>query len=422
MTQEKPKEGKGMGWFKTIVGALTGLISGAVMMYVSPLVDSVVKPAKPLANFAVETDGLTATFHNRYAGEGWWDFGDGSPLEPATPDQASISHTYQKPGTYPTRLIVRNFVGDEHERSVSVNVTVSSNVAATPSITQFEAIPVSADRSAPASFRIVAQCKDAERLLWDLGGDRPLEVAADSLTRQERLVTFATAGQHVVQLTALSGNQAVKRHVVIEVAPPRQDTLIARLRVTDRGQKVERWQGTEMVPIAMKRQSGAQKVERRIAARTGSVITKAELGNVDPAFKNLKVQITPDRRFAIVSGDVAMSSEMMKSPNPPTVPVALVQERQTTLNAPPAEMTAAVSPGSLAILPMPASADNGAVQRQMILEIRDGSRALWQETLPSKNNSLYWRNQRWLVQVSAHGNDLRLQLVPAGTAVSTPGN
>src|SRR5439155_18897180 len=101
-----------------LVGTIAGMCSGAALMYLSPLVDRVVKPGKPLANFAVETEGLSATFHNRYAGEGWWDFGDGSPLEPATPDQSSITHTFPHPGTYTTKLLVRNFVGDEHERSV----------------------------------------------------------------------------------------------------------------------------------------------------------------------------------------------------------------------------------------------------------------------------------------------------------------
>lgn len=422
MSQEKPKESKALGWFKTIIGTVAGLISGGAVMYLSPLVDRVVKPPKPLANFAVETDGLTATFHNRYAGEGWWDFGDGSPLEPAVPQQASISHTYNKPGAYPTRLIVRNFIGDEHERLVSVEVTVSANASVTPVITHFEAIPVSADRSAPASFRLVAKAKDAERTLWDLGGDRPLEVATESLANQERFITFAAAGQHVVQLTALSGNQAVKRQLVIDVAPPRADTLIARLRVTDRGHKMERMQTTEMVPIAMNRQSGTQKIERRVAVRTGCKITKAELGQVDPAFKNLKLQITPDKRFATLTGEVAMSSEMMKSPNPPTVPIVLAQERQVTMNAPPAEVTTALTPGQIAVLPMPSMpADTTNMKRQIALEIRDGAKALWQDVLPSKSNGLYWRGQRWLVQVSAQGNELRLQLMPAGAPVSSIG-
>jgi hypothetical protein len=423
MAQDASKPSKGIGWFKAIFGAVAGLVSGAVMMYISPLVDSVVKPPKPLANFAVETDGLTATFHNRYAGEGWWDFGDGSPLEPASLDQASISHTYSKPGTYSSRLIVRNFIGDEHERTVSVEVTVTNTNAATPALTQFEAIPVSADRSAPASFKLVAQSKDAERLLWDLGAERPLEVATENLAKQERTITFATPGQHVVQLTALGGNQAVKRQLIIDVAPPRQDTLIARLRVSDRGNKMEQWQSTEMVPLAMQRKSGGQKIERRVAARTGAVINKAELGQVDPAFKNLKIQISADRRFATISGEAAMTQDMMKSPNHPTIAVLVTQERQMKMSAPPAEVTTALTPGSVAVLPMPtAVGEQAGVQRQMSLEIRDGGKVLWQDSLPAKSNGLYWRNQRWVVQAAAHGNDLRLQLVPSGSPVSSPNN
>src|SRR6266849_5833345 len=100
------------GWLKTLFGTMLGLASGAAAMYISPLVNGVIKPGRPLANFAVETDGLTATFHNRYTGEGWWDFGDGSPLEPAMHDQASLSHTYPRPGTYTAKLTVRNFIGE----------------------------------------------------------------------------------------------------------------------------------------------------------------------------------------------------------------------------------------------------------------------------------------------------------------------
>src|SRR6516165_5543302 len=154
--ESKKEESKKTGWLKGAFGAIAGLASGAAMMYVSPLVDRVVKPPKPLANFAVETDGLTATFHNRFAGEGWWDFGDGSPLEPAEPQQASISHSYPKPGTYSVKLIVRNFIGDEHERTVPLQVTVDNSNAAMPKITSLQAV-AAGPRSAPATFHLVAE-------------------------------------------------------------------------------------------------------------------------------------------------------------------------------------------------------------------------------------------------------------------------
>src|SRR5262245_35844903 len=97
---------KKAGRVKTILGTTAGLLSGAFMMYLSPLLDKVVKPAKPVANFAVEHEGLTVTFHNRSAGngDGWWDFGDGSPLEPVSSKQDVITHTYRAPGAYTAKL------------------------------------------------------------------------------------------------------------------------------------------------------------------------------------------------------------------------------------------------------------------------------------------------------------------------------
>src|SRR5260221_12444976 len=128
------EESKKKGWLKGMLGAGMGLASGAAMMYLSPLVDRVIKPPKPLANFAVETEGLTATFHNRFAGEGWFDYGAGSPLEPALPAEPTVEHTYPKAGTYTAKLLVRNYLGDEHERSVGLNVTVGSANSALPTI------------------------------------------------------------------------------------------------------------------------------------------------------------------------------------------------------------------------------------------------------------------------------------------------
>ena len=111
-------------WVKTVVGTLAGLMSGAAMVYVSPLVDRVVKPTKPLANFAADVSGLTVTFHNRSSGngEGWWDYGDGSPLEPITSTQETVAHTYPGPGSYVVKLTMRNFIGDESDRTINLQL------------------------------------------------------------------------------------------------------------------------------------------------------------------------------------------------------------------------------------------------------------------------------------------------------------
>src|SRR5437899_790411 len=53
------------GWFKAVLGGVAGIMSGAFMMYFSPLLDKVVKPAKPVANFAVDVSGMSVTFYKQ---------------------------------------------------------------------------------------------------------------------------------------------------------------------------------------------------------------------------------------------------------------------------------------------------------------------------------------------------------------------
>src|SRR5207245_1349595 len=95
------------GWLKTFLGTLGGLLSGAIVMYVTPLVDKAVKPAKPVANFKFEVDrqSLQVRFENlSTGGQGWWDFGDGSPLEQVLPDNHLVYHTYAQAGEYTAKM------------------------------------------------------------------------------------------------------------------------------------------------------------------------------------------------------------------------------------------------------------------------------------------------------------------------------
>ena len=79
-SEDKPAEtpkGKIATWLKTLMGAMAGILSGAVMMYLSPLLEKVIKPSKPLANFAFDRSGLSVTFYNHSStsGEGWFEIG-----------------------------------------------------------------------------------------------------------------------------------------------------------------------------------------------------------------------------------------------------------------------------------------------------------------------------------------------------------
>jgi len=384
--ESKKEESKKTGWLKGAFGAIAGLASGAAMMYVSPLVDRVVKPPRPLANFAVETDGLTAIFHNRFAGEGWWDFGDGSPLEPAMTNEPTVSHTYSKAGTYTAKLLVRNYIGDEHERSVGLDVTVASANSNAPSVAAIDAVPLGGDRSAPASFRLLAQTANAECCLLDLGDDRQPEVIVDSMAKLERIISFSTPGDHVVQLTALNGKQALKRTVTVHVDAQRPDVLVAHLHVTDRGIRNEKQVQTESVPVGLTTQSASTlKIDRQIAARNGFTITDAKLGPLDSTYRNVKAEISKGGKIVHVTGELTPTTAMRQSALPVTIPLQVTQERQSKLELRPGElMTTVKLPGS-AVLPLPAMpADCVQPQRSIVLELHDALGRNWIQPLQTE--------------------------------------
>src|SRR4029077_1416863 len=132
-----------------------------------------VKPAKPVANFKVDTQGTTATFHNISTGatEGWWDFGDGSALEPVVAGQESIIHSYSNKGEFTAKLSVRNLLGDQDDRSTTVRLAEKN--AETPTISSLEVVPVSPEGYAPATFKVSPKVKGAQLCMLDCGDERP---------------------------------------------------------------------------------------------------------------------------------------------------------------------------------------------------------------------------------------------------------
>src|SRR2546421_499037 len=136
------RSGKLAGWLKTLAGTVAGLVSGVVMMYVTGFVNNVVKPAKAVPIFSYDHDNLNVTFHNRSIGgtSGYWDFGDGSPLEPISPKQELVTHTYQSPGDYTAKITLRNLIGEESERSLAVHLDNPS--LAPPEIDSLEVVPL----------------------------------------------------------------------------------------------------------------------------------------------------------------------------------------------------------------------------------------------------------------------------------------
>src|SRR5262249_2714291 len=159
-------------------------------------------------------------------------------LEAFASDQHT-THTYAKPGTYTVKLTVRNFLADENERSVPVEVSArgKDTPATAPQVSEFVLQPVSPTAVAPATFRVTARLANGDFGVWDLGDGR-LEVSPGG-ERIDRLVTFEKPGAFVVQLIAHNGKQAVRLAAPARVEAPPEGTLMAVLRVTDAGAKVE---------------------------------------------------------------------------------------------------------------------------------------------------------------------------------------
>jgi len=355
-------------YFKTIAGAMLGLFSGAAAMYATAVFNTVVKPNPPVANFAVSTDGLNATCQNHAVGTGgWWDYGDGSPLEAYDPGKPNVTHTYTKPGSYSIKLIVRNFLMEESERSVPVDLTTPPQTQAPPTVSDFTVEAIGSQSVAPAAFRIRGKAENTERVILDLG-DR-VEVNTDTGTF-ERLVVFEKPGQYPIQLIGHTGKQAVKQSAMVTVTAPKSGTLSVLLKVTDAGARVEKQTFTEIVPITAPTK-GTKTIERVIPARAGFNIVQASIGKVtSSAIQNLKVAVAADKRTAKITGEwTGSGTEAM-------VPVIINGEKTTAIAMAPESLAAAFPPSGLPTikLPLPPQPRNVAgVQRKMSLEFREAS-------------------------------------------------
>jgi PKD domain len=408
------------GWVKTLVGAVAGIFGGAAMMYVSPLVDRIVKPAKPMANFAVEQQGLSVQFHNRSSGgeSGWWDFGDGSPLEPFSSQQTTVIHTYTNPGTYIAKLILRNFLGDEHERSVTLQL--ENPRTEPPSIVGLEAIPVSPGAYAPATFRIVGRTHNTDLCIWDFGDDRPLEISNESLGQQERMVTFNKPGGYLVKMAAVKGKQAVERSEIVYINEPPRGTVTAILHISDQATRVE----TIETPITLAEtfppnsKEAVHRIDRQIPAQQGFTILEARLeGSLEHGARNLRVAANPDGRSARLTGELVREGNSTNA----VIRVTLKQERRTQVSRPVVQMTATMTvPGAALLNLPPLPADWSEPQRLVRLELRDGDRIAWQQAALPRSASVVVQNRPCTLSGVAHGNQVRLDLTEATSTTRGP--
>ena len=439
-TAPAPVKKSGFGIFKAALGGFAGLATGVIGVYATALVDQVAKPGKPIANFAVvRADGLNVNFQNQATGQtGWWDFGDGSPLEPFEPEK-SVAHTYAKPGNYSVKLTVRNFLMEENDRSVPVDLTTPAALATPPTITDFTVEPIGGTATAPATFRLRGEVKNADRVIWDLGGDK-VEVT-DSPGVFEKLFVIEKPGDLTIQMIGLMGKVPVRKSAVVKVSAPLNGALSVLLRVTDTGTQIERREipQTVSLPIPAK---DAKPVERVLSAGPGFTIAEAKLGKVNStALKNLKVEVAADKKSAKLTGDWAITGDAAQKATGGSdvmVPVTLIQEKATP-TTPTTDSLAAVFTGDggfvmqntenaarSASLPIPIQPSGMTnFSRKMQLEIREmvGDRTavigfLEDLKLPLKGTiTSKITGQKYIIDASQQKNgSLRVVLTPVPRA------
>ena len=300
----EPVPAKSRGWMKASVLGVLGLGSGIAATYTTAIVNTVIKPTKPVANFSVAAEGLGVSCQNQASGEsGWWDFGDGTSLVPFAADQ-TVTHTYAKPGNYSVKLTVRNFLGDENERSVPVEVATGSNDLPAPLIAGFAVQSIAPVAYAPATYRVVAEVTHADHCVWDYGDGR-VEVTDGG--KIDRMVTFDKPGNFPLQLVALNGKQAVKQAGAVKIMAAPTGSVTAVLKVIDSGSHLARNTRIESVAIPVPNGQNPQpSFTKALHIRAGSTILEAApVRETVSGVRNLQVAVAADKHSAVVSGEWA---------------------------------------------------------------------------------------------------------------------
>jgi hypothetical protein len=430
---EQPSGGRIAGWIKAACSAVFGLLSGAALMYVSPLVDRVIKPSPPVANFAVELQGAQATFQNRSTGghDGWWDFGDGSPLEPFSPDQQRLPHAYPRPGSYTAKLSLRSLLGDQNERSVPVQI--DGPAAGPAEITAFQVANTRADAFAPATFRVVGKVKNAELCVWSDGPGQPMQVQPKPPDEQERYVTFTRPGSYTLRLAAVQGTQVVERSEVVKVEAPRPGVAMAVLNVTREMARMETTRQHTNIPVEWPANAAgnawAFKVE--VPALDRWQIASATLKDwclKSPAVKDPKVAVSPDRTKLILTGQLLKQGGgiLKRTGNSPTKWVAGVDLAMQRRAAPavqgPESVATLLKLDGPTVLTIPQAQGAQVVRQMLSLDVTDGSRPTPQRLTVPASGTVLLQNQPWQLTATQQGNQVRIDLRALRSGAALSGN
>jgi PKD repeat protein len=373
-------------WLRAGAVGVLGLFGGSATMYATALFNTVVKPGKPVANFGAKVAGLDVTVEPKAIGEsGWWDFGDGSALEPFDPAKASLAHTYAKAGTYTIKLTVRNFLMDENERTVPVELgktAAPSNLP--PSITNLSVVPVGSVAVAPATFKVVGQVQNADKSMISTTSGLLKETTNGVV---EELVVFDKPGTYAVDLIATSSKAApVKQMAVVKVEAPSVGTLTATVRTFDTGTKTEKQPYAQSIPIPLPtKQNPVKSFEKRLTPTGGFVFKEVTVtGVTGKVTANVRVDVDKTGTTARLVGDwVGSPDTVAKAAGSGEVFVTLtgMQEKQVAMTPKENRMTDTIPAGGRVTVKVPKRPEwMGQGARQVFVELTEvqatGSRSV----------------------------------------------
>lgn len=418
------------GWIKAGVTSIVGLLSGAFLMYLTPVINNTIKPAKPLSNFATQITGLTATFNNHSNGgaQGWWDFGDGSALIAYSPKDATISHTYAKPGTYNVKLSLQNLIGEESERTVAINVD-GSNAATTPELSAFELTPITPGERAPAVYRLQSKIKNAAFTVLCAGDDRPMQVDVDS-TNLERYLTFSEMGSYTIRLAAINGKEIAEKKQTVYVSPNDGLEPMAKLTVSYEAVRVKHAEKRISIPCVWNRDPKERVCpfrEERIVEPGFVIIGKGEIvnkGDPNAPVRNLKLDISPDKTRYILTGELVKSTAWLPSKTTPSwqadIKIAL-EKRSPPIVINRGDVMMAANLNSTVRLPIQPLGESWEILRKQInLEVWDGPRKAWEGNQAVANARVTLKGQPCYLTLMPHPDSMTLKIDAPNAPAATP--
>lgn len=430
MAEAKPSRIR--AWIKAGITSLMGLCSGAILMYVSPLVTTVIKPSKPLANFGQTAQGLVVTFQNRATGasEGWWDFGDGSPLEPFSANQETLRHVYGHTGTYNVKLSLQNFLGDAQDRTITINL--DGDNPSTPVIDSFKVEPLKPDTAAPATFRVSSQVRNAELCIWSLGEDRPLELSTDSSPSQERYVTFKEPGYYTLRLFAVSGKNTTQKSQVVLVNVGDSGTASASLQVAFEAQEVKRLLKEINLHAAFPAERTEQSYWFSLSHdEPGYQIVDAKFARpiTDAAVRTPVLTISPDKTKVVLTGELVKPGGIMAwQKNAPrlrwTPTIALTLERRGASTQKSSDPIAAdLSLPGTTLIPLPKMGSHWDIKTTTFnLELRDGDKVVFKDNKLPISSLVQFKSHPYRVSAVRDANQVRLEVIDAKATLRPIGN